>query len=132
MSQRFRGSWFTLDAMGSRERSSEWMSYVRAIGDNFHRIRLEKGLRQEAVAYEAGLSRATIQRVENPNERIEASTNPTLVTLVSLCRVLEVDIFDVLPRGPLPDPVEDLVMFRPAKSAAHPQVPAASPLPKRR
>lgn len=132
MSQEFCGSWFTLDAMGSRERSAEWMAYVREIGDNFHRIRMEKGLRQEAVAYEAGLSRATIQRVENPNERVEASTNPTLVTLVSLCRVLEVDIFDVLPRRPLPDPQAGLVMFHPAKSAARPQVPAANTFPKRR
>lgn len=132
MSQGFWGSWLTLDAMGNKERSADWMSYVREIGDNFHRIRLEKGLRQEAVAYEAGLSRATIQRVENPNENIEASTNPTLVTLVSLCRVLEVDIFDVLPRRPLPDPVKDFIMFRPAKSAAHPQVPADNTWPKRR
>ena len=132
MSQEFCGSWFTLDAMGSKERSEEWMSYVREIGDNFHRIRLEKGLGQETVAYEAGLSRATIQRVENPNERVEASTNPTLVTLVSLCRVLEVDIFDVLPRGPLPDPLADLVMFHPVRGAGRRQVPAANTFPKSR
>ena len=132
MNQGFRSSWFTLDAMGNKARSREWMSYVREIGDNFHRLRLEKGLGQEKLAYEAGLSRTTIQRLENPNQKTESSSNPTLVTLVSLCRVLDVDILDVLPQVPLPDPQADMVMFQPARGAAHPQVPAAKTVPKRR
>lgn len=121
----------TLGSMATRERSDEWMRYVRLIGDNFHRIRTSKGLGQERVAYEAGLSRATIQRVENPSESVQTSTNPTLGTLVSLCRVLEVDLIDVLPGGPLPDPSPVELSSRPFFGGS-PHVSDANTLPRRR
>ncbi len=131
MNQTFRRPWPTLGVMATRERSDEWMHYVRLIGDNFHRIRTSKGLGQEKVAYEAGLSRATIQRVENPSESVQASTNPTLGTLVSLCRVLEVDLVDVLPDGPLPDPTPVGTSPRPFFGGGT-HVPDAKTLPRRR
>lgn len=127
----FTRRWLTLGSMATRERSDEWMRYVRLIGDNFHRIRTSKGLGQERVAYEAGLSRATIQRVENPSESVQTSTNPTLGTLVSLCRVLEVDLIDVLPDGPLPDPSPVELSPSPFFGGSS-HVPDANTLPRRR
>ncbi len=90
--------------MGRRGQTSEWADYVAKLGDNLQRIRHERGMSQEQVAYRAGMSRFTYQRMERSNFASASPANPTLVTLVSLCKVLEVPLQALLPDGPLPDP----------------------------
>lgn len=94
----------TLGVMVKRAYSQEWVRYMRGIGDNLYRIRTSKGLGQERVANDAGLSRYTLQRLERPSQNPSTSSNPTLLTLISLCNVLDVELSDILPPGPLPDP----------------------------
>lgn len=67
------------------------------MGGNLQRHRLERGYSQERVAYEAGLSRYTYQKLEKGESRPGDPANPRLQTLLAIAQVLGVELTDLLP-----------------------------------
>jgi len=63
---------------------------VLAFSTHLRRIREEKKMSQEDLAFEADLSRRTILRIE------QGSHNPSLVVLVSLARALNITLIKLL------------------------------------
>lgn len=75
---------------------------IREIGTRFQRIRLDRDLSQRELAEEAGVSRATIQSIEDGES----------ITLVSLLRLMRVfGLVEGLERvfpEPVPSPIQRL------------------------
>ena len=73
----------TLSAMKNdlTELEAKW---AVAVGLVLHRTRKQAKLVQEDLAYKAGMGRLTMQRIEH------GSTSPNLVTLLRLCRALDI------------------------------------------
>jgi transcriptional regulator with XRE-family HTH domain len=78
--------------------SDSWANFSREIGSTIQRLRVARGLSQERVAYQAGLSRYTFQKLEKGESRPGSPTNPTIQTLLAISQVLEVQLDDLLPR----------------------------------
>ena len=79
-----------------------WQKFAADLGHHIHRLRVAKGLSQEAVAYRAGLSRVTYLRYEQGEAQSGAPSNPTLRTLVALSQVFDIPLQDLIPAD-LPD-----------------------------
>ncbi|MFD9777105.1 helix-turn-helix domain-containing protein [[Kitasatospora] papulosa] len=62
----------------------------RRLGDGIRAQRMRQNLTQEALAYRAGISRDTVQRVER------ASNNPRLTDLLRIARALDTQLADLL------------------------------------
>ncbi len=62
----------------------------RAIGDNIRTERIRRNLTQERLHLDAGLSRWAVQEVE------AGRSNPSLVTLLRIARVLDVPLADLV------------------------------------
>lgn len=77
-----------------------WDDYAKTVGMNLRRLRVARGLSQERVAFDAGLSKIQYQRIENGGFKHDPPSNPTARTLLALAQILEVD--DLLPK-PWPD-----------------------------
>lgn len=75
----------------------DWRGFAAELGLRIHRLRVSKGLSQEAVAYRAGLTRFTYQRYERGEAQSGAPSNPTLRTLLALAQVFEVTLQDLVP-----------------------------------
>ncbi|KAA8829711.1 helix-turn-helix domain-containing protein [Bifidobacterium myosotis] len=82
--------------------SGSWNQYVRELGLNMQRIRISRGLSQERVAYEAGLSRYTYQKFEKGESMPETPANPSLRNIMAIAQVLNVTLDELLPE-PWPD-----------------------------
>ncbi|WP_101845315.1 helix-turn-helix transcriptional regulator [Zhihengliuella sp. ISTPL4] len=82
--------------------SDGWSEFATELGLQIYRLRVAKGLSQEAVAYRAGLTRFTYQRYERGEAQSGAPSNPSLRTLLALSQVLEVPIQELLPQE-MPD-----------------------------
>lgn len=78
--------------------SDSWANFSREIGSTIQRLRVARGLSQERVAYQAGLSRYTFQKLEKGESRPGSPANPTIQTLLAISQVLEVQLDDLLPR----------------------------------
>lgn len=77
-------------------------SVLREVGERLARTRLERNVSQRALAIEAGVSKATI-------ERLEAGEPVKSTSLVRVLRTLGLlDTLDRLMPEPLPSPVERL------------------------
>lgn len=74
-----------------------WQTFAADLGHHIHRLRVDRGLSQEAVAYRAGLSRVTYLKYEQGEAQSGAPSNPTLRTLVALSQVFEVPLHDLIP-----------------------------------
>lgn len=61
------------------------------------RAREKKGLSQERTAHLAGIAGYTYQKFEKGESRPGSPLNPRLATLVSLCRVLDIRLEDLVP-----------------------------------
>lgn len=83
---------------GTKSSEQAWNSYARELGINLLRAREAKGLSQERIAHAAGISSYTYQKYEKGESKPGTPMNPRLVTLLSLCQVLDVDISEVLPK----------------------------------
>ena len=68
-------------------------SPLAGLGAGLRAIRKEKGISQEKLALDAGLSRAYVGKLE------AAMVNASVVTLSKMCRVLGVKISEVFIRG---------------------------------
>ncbi len=87
--------------VGARS-EGEWETYAAGLGHRLLRARQARGLSQERVAHEAGISAYTYQKFEKGESKPGTPLNPRLTTLVALSQVLEVDLRDLL-MGDLPD-----------------------------
>lgn len=62
------------------------------LGDELKRARLERGLSQEKLAFEADLDRTYISQLENNHK------SPTVDVLFRICRALEVKASELIAR----------------------------------
>lgn len=85
--------------MAKRVPPEKWAPYVRELGLELHRRRIEAGLSQEQLAAAAGITRATYAQLEKGLSRPDVAANPSLYTLVALSNVLRVEVTDLIPRG---------------------------------
>jgi transcriptional regulator with XRE-family HTH domain len=92
----------------SRQRRGEptWEQFGREIGVRLQRARERHGLSQERTAHLAGIASYTYQKFEKGESRPGSPLNPRLSTLLSLCRVLELRLEDLLPDPPPSAPLE--------------------------
>ncbi|WEV46048.1 helix-turn-helix transcriptional regulator [Bifidobacterium sp. ESL0690] len=79
-----------------------WNNYVKELGLNLQRLRLERNLTQERVAYDAGLSRYTYQKFEKGESMPGTPANPSLHNIMAIAQVLGVSLQELLP-SPWPD-----------------------------
>lgn len=66
------------------------MDMHRLVGQNFARLRREKGLTQEEVEVRSGFSQQYLSGLER------GVRNPTIITLFELAQSLDVDVIDLL------------------------------------
>lgn len=64
----------------------------KVVGANIAKHRKKKGLTQEQLAQEAGITSEYVSRLENQKE------NPTVNLLERLCKALSIDIVDLFKR----------------------------------
>lgn len=79
----------------------EWAEFARELGMNLRRRRDAVGLTQEAVAERAGISLYAYQQYERGAVTKDgAATNPRLATVLTICKVLEAPLHELLPPVP--------------------------------
>lgn len=88
-----------------RRREPTWEEFGREIGVRLQRARERAGLSQERTAHLAGIASYTYQKFEKGESRPGSPLNPRLSTLIALCRVLDLQLEDLLPD---PRPIEPL------------------------
>ena len=66
------------------------LEYIRTLGQNIRKIRLEKRMNQVDLALACDFKKPNMQRIEAGN------TNPTFKTLLKIARALEVNVSDLL------------------------------------
>lgn len=78
---------------------------AKRLGDALRELRTRRGLTQEALAYQAGITKNQVQLIEagRSSGRKDAvgQSNPRLSTLAGLAEVLEIDISELLQAGGL-------------------------------
>ncbi|MBO9577289.1 MAG: helix-turn-helix transcriptional regulator [Microbacteriaceae bacterium] len=74
-----------------------WDAFARELGVNLHRLRLERGLTQEEVAYTAGMSRYTYQKFEKGESAPGTPANPNLRNVMALAQLLGVTLDELVP-----------------------------------
>ncbi|MFD1861239.1 XRE family transcriptional regulator [Aeromicrobium phragmitis] len=79
-----------------------WDAFARDLGANIQRLRLERGLTQEQLAYTSGLSRYTFQKFEKGESMPGTPANPSLANIMAIAQVLGVTLDELVPR-PWPD-----------------------------
>lgn len=89
-----------------RRREPTWEEFAREIGIRLQRARERAGLSQERTAHLAGIASYTYQKFEKGESRPGSPLNPRLSTLLSLCRVLEVTLEDLIPDPAPSSPLE--------------------------
>ena len=85
-----------MEGVADKRADISWTTYARELGLNLRRIRTERALSQERVA-QAGIAGFTYQKFEKGESRPGTPMNPQLLTLLSLCQVLEVSLTELLP-----------------------------------
>lgn len=88
--------------MAKRRPEGAWADYARTLGTRIQKLRLERGLSQEQVAYAAGLSRYTFQKFEKGESMPDTPANPSLRNIMEIAQVLGVTLDDLAPQ-PWPD-----------------------------
>jgi transcriptional regulator with XRE-family HTH domain len=71
---------------------------MSSVGEEVKRLRQAKGWTQEQLAVYAGSSQPTVNLLE------AGKRNPSAATLEKLARALEVDVVDLFPKPPTPQP----------------------------
>ena len=80
---------------------NDWDRFAIALGHALHRRRIELQLSQEDLAYAAGLSRYTYQKLEKGISRPGTPANPSLRNVIALARVLDLPLSDLVPLAAL-------------------------------
>lgn len=90
------------EAVSTNSRAPDWETFTRELGARIQRLRIERGLSQERLAYAAGITRFTYQKLEKGESTPGSPANPTLRTLMALAQQLDVTLDELLPT-PWPD-----------------------------
>jgi transcriptional regulator with XRE-family HTH domain len=88
-----------------RQGPPTWEDFGKEIGIRLQRARERRGLSQERTAHLAGIASYTYQKFEKGESRPGSPLNPRLSTLISLCRVLDLRLEDLLPDPPPAEPL---------------------------
>lgn len=88
--------------MAKQSPGPEWASYARQLGTELHRLRIARGFSQEHLAYSAGITRYTYQKLERGESAPGSPANPSLRTLMAVAQQLGVTLDELLP-SPWPD-----------------------------
>ncbi|ALJ19358.1 helix-turn-helix transcriptional regulator [Microbacterium sp. No. 7] len=83
--------------MSRKRPTGEWAGFAAQLGVNILRLRTERRLSQEQVAYEAGLSRYTYQKFEKGESMPGTPANPSLRNVMAIAQVLGVGLDEILP-----------------------------------
>ncbi|MEH6309088.1 helix-turn-helix domain-containing protein [Olivibacter sp. CPCC 100613] len=67
--------------------------YQAEISSRIKKIRVSKGFSQEYISYNLGISQATYNKIEN--NKISLKLN----TFITLCKILEVSAFELIPEN---------------------------------
>ncbi len=78
-------------------RPTTWPEFAKDLGAELQRLRLGAGMTQEALAFEAGLTRTHYQQIERGQWRKDTPANPSIKILVRLAQALGVEVGDLLP-----------------------------------
>lgn len=84
-------------AKRTRPEDAGWSEYAGHLATNLQRLRLERGLSQEDVAYRSGLTRYTYQKYEKGESKPGTPANPTIRTLLAMSQALGVELTEILP-----------------------------------
>lgn len=84
-------------AKRTRPEDASWSEYAGQLATNLHRLRHERGLSQEDVAYRSGLTRYTYQKYEKGESKPGTPANPTIRTLLAMSQALGVELTEILP-----------------------------------
>ena len=84
-------------AKRTRPEDAAWSDYAGRLATNLQRLRHERGLSQEDVAYRSGLTRYTYQKYEKGESKPGTPANPTIRTLLAMSQTLGVALTDILP-----------------------------------
>jgi transcriptional regulator with XRE-family HTH domain len=83
--------------MARNRPTPEWGEYALKLGLAIQRRRIQLGHTQEHIAYAAGLTRSHYQLLERGLGAANRPANPSLLTLVAVAQVLEIDLRDLMP-----------------------------------
>lgn len=84
-------------AKRTRPEDAAWSDYAGQLAANLKRLRHERGLSQEDVAYRSGLTRYTYQKYEKGESKPGTPANPTIRTLLAMSQTLGVELTEILP-----------------------------------
>lgn len=76
-----------------------WEAFVRELGVNVHRARVDGNYTQERLAHAAGLTRTHVQQIERGMWRAGSPANPSVKALVRIANALGVELNDLLPQS---------------------------------
>ncbi len=63
--------------------------FLIKLGENLRKIRNERKLSQQELADNCNVDKSTIYRIE------KGQINPTITTVINICDVLKIDIFEL-------------------------------------
>ena len=84
-------------AKRTRPEDAAWSDYAGRLATNLQRLRHERGLSQEDVAYRSGLTRYTYQKYEKGESKPGTPANPMIRTLLAMSQALDVELTEILP-----------------------------------
>lgn len=77
--------------------NADWDRFAIELGHALHRRRIQLALSQEDLAYAAGLSRYTYQKLEKGISRPGTPANPSLRNVIALAKALDIPLADLVP-----------------------------------
>ena len=83
--------------MAKKRPEQAWDQCALDLGANIQRLRMERELSQENVAYAAGISRYTFQKLEKGESGPDRPANPSLRNVMAVAQVLGTTVDALLP-----------------------------------
>src|SRR5690606_3089039 len=77
--------------------AGSWNNYTRELGARLHRLRVDRGFSQERLAYAAGITRYTYQKLEKGESVPGSAANPSLRNIMAIAQQLGVSLDELLP-----------------------------------
>lgn len=84
--------------MAKQSPGPEWIPYARQLGTELQRLRIARGLSQEHLAYAAGITRYTYQKLERGESSPGSPANPSLRNIMAIAQQLDVTLDELLPK----------------------------------
>ncbi|MFT4233412.1 MAG: helix-turn-helix transcriptional regulator [Microbacterium sp.] len=83
--------------MARQRPSDQWAEFALRLGVNIQRLRVQRGLTQEQLAYGSGIARCTFQKFEKGESMPGTSANPSLKNIMAIAQVLDVTLDELVP-----------------------------------